>query len=66
MHLLSILSGKKLKHTKNAEVSFYMKSKEFANLLFREFIFMWQTSLFIVSLVNIQTPLAMSNVCDVM
>ena len=64
--LLSNLSGNKLKHAKNAEVSFHMKSKEFASLLCREIIFMWQPSLLIVSLVNIQTPVAMSSMCDVM
>jgi len=42
--LLSNLSGNKLKHTKNAEVSFHMKSKEFASLFYREIIFVWHPS----------------------
>jgi hypothetical protein len=40
--------------------------REFPNLLCREIIFMWQPWLLIVSWVNVQTPVAVSNVRNVM
>jgi hypothetical protein len=45
---------------------FMWSLREFANLLCREIIFTCQPSLLLVSLVNVQTPVAVSNVCDVM
>jgi hypothetical protein len=64
--LLSNLSRNELKHTKNAECHFTRSVRKFPNLLGREIIFMWQPSLLIVSLVNVQTAVAVSNVPDVM